>query len=287
MAALNDIKRKISAVKQTKQITRAMNMVAGAKFRSVQGKMERFKPYAAKFKSVLSTLTSHITEENIHPLLIKKNEVRRIELLIFTADRGLCGNFNLSIITFAERWMKEKKDMDFSLNIIGKKGMEYFSKKSIPISDSHIQVYGSVNIAYVNKLAGKFINRFNSGEVDEVYMIFSEFHSVSHQKPIIIQLLPITPPKIEGKEANNKEYIYEPDPQSLLIELLPKHISVQIMNAFLQNETSEHAARMVAMDNATRNCTELVDSLTLIFNKARQAAITSELIDIVGGAEAL
>ena len=287
MAALNDIKRKISAVKQTKQITRAMNMVAGAKLRSVQGRMERFKPYAAKFKSVLSNLTSHITEENTHPLLVKKNEAKRIELLIFTADRGLCGNFNLSIITYAEKWMKGKKDAYLSLNLIGKKGMEYFSKKSIPISDSHIQVYGSVNIAYANKLTGNFINRFNSGDVDEVYMIFSEFHSVSNQKPIITQLLPIIPPKVEGKEMDNKDYIYEPNPQSLLAELLPKHISVQIMNAFLQNETSEHAARMIAMDNATRNCTELVDSLTLIFNKARQAAITSELIDIVGGAEAL
>lgn len=287
MAALNDIKRKISAIRQTKQITRAMNMVAGAKLRSVQGRMERFKPYAAKFKSVLSNLTSHITEENTHPLLVNKNEIKRVELLIFTADRGLCGNFNLSIITFAEKWMKEKKDINFSLNLIGKKGLEYFSKKSTPISDSHIQVYGSADISYVNKLTGNFINRFNSGDVDEVYMIFSEFRSISQQKPTIVKLLPITPPEMEEKEANSKEYIYEPDPQSLLIELLPKHISVQIMNAFLQNETSEHAARMIAMDNATRNCTELVDSLTLIFNKARQAAITSELIDIVGGAEAL
>jgi len=287
MAALNDIKRKISAIKQTKQITRAMNMVAGAKLRSVQNRMERFKPYAAKFKSVLSNLTSHITEENTHPLLTSRNEVKRVELLIFTADRGLCGNFNLSIITFAEKWMKERKDINFSLNLVGKKGVEYFSKKSIPISDYHIQVYGSADIVYINKLAGHFIDRFNSGDVDEVYMIFSEFRSISQQKPIITQLLPIIPLKMEGKEADHNDYTYEPDPQSLLIELLPKHISVQIMNAFLQNETSEHAARMVAMDNATKNCTELVDSLTLIFNKARQAAITSELIDIVGGAEAL
>ena len=287
MAALNDIKRKISAIKQTKQITRAMNMVAGAKLRSVQGRMEQFKPYAAKFKSVLSNLTSHITEENTHPLFVNRSEVKKIELLIFTADRGLCGSFNLSIITFAEKWMREREHIDFFLNIVGKKGIEYFSKKSIPISESHVQVYGSADIAYVNKLTGNFINRFNSGEVDEVYMIFSEFRSISQQKPAIVQLLPITPPEIEEEEVENKDYIYEPDPQSLLIELLPKHISVQIMNAFLQNETSENAARMIAMDNATRNCSELVDSLTLIFNKARQAAITSELIDIVGGAEAL
>ena len=235
MAALNDIKRKISAIKQTKQITRAMNMVAGAKLRSVQSRMERFKTYAAKFKSVLSNLTNHITEENTHPLLVNKNEVKKVELLLFTSDRGLCGSFNLSIITFAEKWMKERKDINFSLNLIGKKGVEYFSKKSIPISDSHIQVYGSADIAYVNKLAGSFINRFNSEEVDEVYMVFSEFRSISQQKPIITQLLPIAPLKMEEKGIDSKDYTYEPDPQSLLIELLPKHINVQIMNAFLQN----------------------------------------------------
>ena len=152
---------------------------------------------------------------------------------------------------------------------------------------AHTNIYGTMDISFVNKMTAGFIQRFMAGEVDEVYMLFSRFLSMAKQEPTLVKLIPIEPPKQEGAEGARVDYLYEPSSEQLLVDLLPKHISVQILNAFLQQETSEHAARMAAMDNATKNCSELIGSLTLIYNKARQAAITAELMDIVGGAEAL
>ena len=291
MATLRDILRKIGAVKKTRQITRAMNMVAAAKLRGAQARMESFEPYATKFSDVLSNLAMRI-EADIHPLLVKKEEVTRAELLHFTGDRGLCGSFNTNLITMAEKWTKEGqgKGVECSLTTVGKKGRDYFRKRGYNLIDSHVNLYGNVDISFINQMTRGFIDRYLADEVDEVYMMYSRFVGMAKQVPTLIKLIPIEPPKVEeGAEVSGgaTEYLCEPDPESLLIELLPKHISVQIYNAFLQNETSEHAARMAAMDNASKNCNELIDSLTLVYNKARQAAITAELMDIVGGAEAL
>jgi F-type H+-transporting ATPase subunit gamma len=288
MATLRDIKRKISAVKKTKQITRAMNMVAAAKLRGTQEKMENFAPYARKFSEVLGNLAGNVNPD-IHPLLGKREKVTRVELLHFTADRGLCGSFNMNSILKAEKWIKEQgtKGLDVHLTVVGKKGRDYFRRKKIPVTAAHTNIYGTVDISFVNKMSAGFIQRFMAGEVDEVYMLFSRFLSMAKQEPTLVKLIPIEPPKQEVPGAGGVDYVYEPSSEQLLVDLLPKHISVQILNAFLQQETSEHAARMAAMDNATKNCTELVGSLTLIFNKARQSAITAELMDIVGGAEAL
>jgi len=288
MATLRDIKQKISGVKKTKQITRAMNMVAAAKLRGTQGKMENFDPYARKFAEVLGNLAGHI-DPDIHPLLGKREKVSRVELLHFTADRGLCGSFNMNSITKAEKWIKEQgtKGVEVRLTLIGKKGRDYFKRKAVAVTAAHTNIYGTADISFVNKMTGGFIQRFMAGEVDEVYMLFSRFVSMAKQEPALVKLIPIDPPKQEGAEAGRVDYLYEPSSEQLLVELLPKHISVQILNSFLQQETSEHAARMAAMDNATKNCSELIGSLTLIYNKARQAAITAELMDIVGGAEAL
>ena len=290
MATLSDIQRQIGAVKKTKQITKAMNMVAAAKLRGAQGKMESFEPYASKFAEVLGNLASGI-EADIHPLLVVKEQVSKVELLHFSGDRGLCGSFNTNLITKAEKWVKEQKanDIDSSLTTVGKKGRDYFKKRDFNLTASHVDVYGDIDIAFINQLTKGFIDRYLADEVDEVYMLYSHFQGMAKQVPTLIKLLPIEPPKAaeETSDKGSAEYLCEPDPGELLIELLPKHISVQILNAFLQNETSEHAARMAAMDNASKNCTELVESLTLVYNKARQAAITAELMDIVGGAEAL
>jgi len=288
MATLRDIKQKISAVRKTKQITRAMNMVAAAKLRGTQGKMENFAPYARKFAEVLGNLAGQSSTE-VHPLLSKREKVVKMELLHFTADRGLCGSFNMNSINKAEKWIKEQraKEVDVRLTVVGKKGRDYFRRTKAPVADVHTNIYGSVDISFVNKITAGFIQRFLAGEVDEVYMLFSRFLSMAKQEPVLVKLIPIEPPKREGAEAAKVDYLYEPSSEQLLVDLLPKHISVQILNAFLQQETSEHAARMAAMDNATKNCSELIGSLTLIFNKARQAAITAELMDIVGGAEAL
>ena len=289
MATLKDILRKIGAVKKTQQITRAMNMVAAAKLRSTQGKMERFDPYARKFAEVLGNLSSRIDSE-IHPLLINREEVSKTELLLFTADRGLCGSFNMNNINMAAKWIDEQRanDNEYGLNIVGRRGRDYFRKQDAPITSSHIQLYGRVDISFINQMAMDFIDRYMTNEIDELYMVYSRFVSMAKQEPTLVKLIPIEPPQSEEIDiAKTSEYLCEPSAEDLLIELLPKHIGVQLFNAFIQNEVSEHAARMAAMDNATKNCKEMVDDLTLIYNKARQASITAELMDIVGGAEAL
>jgi len=289
MATLKDILNKIRAVKKTQQITRAMNMVAASKLRSTQEKMQNFDPYARKFAEVLENLSSRV-DSDIHPLLIKREKISRVELLHFSSDRGLCGSFNMNNIYLTERWIKEqkKKDRDYALTIIGKKGRDYFRKRASKITASHVQLYGNTDISFINHMAGNFIARYINNEIDEVYMVYSRFMGISKLDPTLVKLIPIEPPKREEKDTETaKEYLFEPSARDLLIELLPKHIGVQILNAFLQNEVSEHAARMAAMDNATRNCKEMVGDLTLMYNKARQAAITSELMDIVSGAEAI
>jgi F-type H+-transporting ATPase subunit gamma len=287
MATLRDIKNKIAAVKKTKQITRAMNMVAAARLRTTQGRMENFAPYAKKFSEVLENLASRV-EPEVHPLLVKREKISKVELLHFTADRGLCGSFNVNSINRANKWIKEQKTAgkESILTLVGKKGRDFFRKGKYNIRESFTGLYGTLDISFINKLTAGFIQRYLAGEADEVYMIYSRFVGMAKQEPTLVKLIPIEPLK-EEKAAARTDYLYEPTAEALLIELLPKHINVQIMNAFLQQETSEHAARMAAMDNATKNCSELVESLTLVYNKARQASITAELMDIVGGAEAL
>jgi F-type H+-transporting ATPase subunit gamma len=287
MATLRDIKNKIAAVKKTKQITRAMNMVAAARLRTTQGRMENFAPYAKKFSEVLGNLASRV-EPEVHPLLVKREKISKVELLHFTADRGLCGSFNVNSINRASKWIKEQNaaGKEPILTLVGKKGRDFFRRGKYNIRESFTGLYGTVDISLVNKMTMALIQRYLAGEADEVYMIYSRFVGMAKQEPTLVKLIPIEPPK-EEKAAAGTDYLYEPTAEALLIELLPKHVNVQIMNAFLQQETSEHAARMAAMDNATKNCSELVESLTLVYNKARQASITAELMDIVGGAEAL
>ena len=290
MATLSDIQRKIGAVKKTRQITKAMNMVAAAKLRGAQMKMESFEPYARKFAEVLGNLASRI-ESDIHPLLVKKEKVSRIELLHFTGDKGLCGSFNANLINRAEKWISSEKSngVEIGVTAVGKRGRDYFRKRDYDLIESHINAYSGVDISFVNQISRGMIDRYLTDEVDGVYMIYSRFLGMAKQEPTLVKLIPIEPPVAEEEETSGAEaeYLCEPDPEGLLIELLPKHINVQIYNAFLQNETSEHAARMAAMDNASRNCDDLVESLTLAYNKARQAAVTAELMDIVGGAAAL
>ncbi|MFC1820581.1 ATP synthase F1 subunit gamma [Thermodesulfobacteriota bacterium] len=289
MATLKDILTKIGAVKKTQQVTRAMNMVAAARLRSTQTRMERFKPYANKFAEVLGNLSSRIDTE-IHPLLIKREDVSRVELLHFTSDRGLCGSFNIKNINMAEKWVEEqeKDGREYGLSLIGKRGTDYFRKRDFHITKSYVQIYGSIDISFINQMTTDFITRYINNEIDELYMIYARFINMAKQEPTLVKLIPIEPPQREGAvEETDLEYLCEPKAEDLLIELLPKHISVQIFDAFIQNEVSEHAARMAAMDNATKNCREMVEDLTLIYNKARQASITAELMDIVGGAEAI
>jgi len=295
MATLKDVKTKISAVKKTQQITKAMNMVAASKLRGAQDSMEGFRPYSAKFAEVLGSLAEKAGEET-NPLLEAREEVERVHLVLCTSDRGLCGGFNANLITKAKAFKKEKEaqGIDVVFTNFGKKGRDWCRKNKVERVDEHLGVVGTRFGFNVASSAGqKLINGFLDKTYDEVYIVYAEFVSMARQVPVLKQILPILPIESAGQEIEKEdtpylaEHICEPSPQELLGEILPKNVYVQLYSALLETSTSEHAARMSAMDNATKACKDMIENLTLLYNKARQAAITAELMDIVGGAEAL
>jgi len=288
MAALKDIKRKIVAVDKTRQITKAMNAVAASKFKSAQLKMENFRPYGSKFMEVLNSLALRV-DPMTHPLLAVR-EPKRIRVICMTSDRGLCGAFNSNLSRATERFIKEKADegKEVSLIPVGKKGRDTLRKKANIISE-HVDVFGKFDMSLSVRIGEDIISSFIEEEYDELYLIYNEFVNVTVQRPTVVRLLPL--PSI-GKEAEIEpekkvEYIYEPSEELLIEQLLPMYIRVLIFRALLETSAGENGARMAAMDNATNNCNEMIDDLTLKYNKARQAAITAELMDIVGGTEAL
>ena len=292
MATLKDILLKISAVKKTKQITKAMNMVAASRLRGAQTSMEAFRPYAGKFSEVLGSLSQRAGEE-ANPLLVPREEVKKVNVVLFTSDRGLCGGFNANLIEKAADFMKEKAgaDIDFSFTNFGKKGRDWCRKENFQIDGEHLGVVGaSFGFNTASTVGKKLVDAFLDGTYDEVYLVYAEFVSMARQLPVLQQLLPIPPIETSETEeagAYMPEHICEPSSDSLLGDMLPRNVYVQIYSALLETSTSEHAARMMAMDNATKACNDMLENLTLIYNKARQAAITAELMDIVGGAEAL
>jgi F-type H+-transporting ATPase subunit gamma len=295
MATLKDIQLKIAAVKKTQQITKAMNMVAASRLRGAQASMEAFRPYAGKFSEVLGSLAQRAGEES-NPLLVPKEEVKKVHLVLCTSDRGLCGGFNANLIEKADAFMKEKAGggIDFSFTNFGKKGRDWCRKENLQIDSEHLGVVGTSFGFNVAAMAGKnLVEAFLEGTYDEVHLVYAEFVSMARQLPVLQQLLPIPPIAAEETEETEEagaympEHICEPSTDSLLGDMLPRNVYVQIYSALRETSTSEHAARMMAMDNATKACRDMIENLTLIYNKARQAAITAELMDIVGGAEAL
>ncbi|CAD7847556.1 MAG: ATP synthase gamma chain (EC 3.6.3.14) [Olavius algarvensis Delta 4 endosymbiont] len=294
MPTLKDIQLKIAGVKKTKQITKAMNMVATSRLRGAQANMDAFRPYAGKFGEVLGSLAEKAGEE-ASPLLVPKEEVKKIHIVLCTSDRGLCGGFNINLIDKAQALIDEKAgaEASFSITNFGKKGRDYCKKSGFDIVEEHLGVVGATFDFSVASTAGKkLVDGFLGGDYDEVYVIFSEFLGMAKQVPVVQQLLPI--PAIEKDEEDldadvpyQAEHLCEPSADELLGELLPRNIYVQLFKALLETSTSEHAARMMAMDNATNACNDMIDELTLTYNKARQSAITADLMDIVGGAEAL
>lgn len=290
MATLRDIKRKIDAVKKTSQITKAMNMVAAAKLRGAQQNMERFHPYASKFKEVIQRVASGVEERASYELLNAREEVSKIELVLVTADRGLCGSFNNSLIVTAERFIQGKlsQGLQVSLTAAGRKGGDYFRRRRYEVRSRLTGLLNKPSYDDAFSLGQELIGLFENRHCDEVYVIYSHFISVVKQQPTLIKLLPVESSQVEGGEPEEAiEYLFEPSHEALLTDLLPNYVNIQILEGLYQTAVSEHAARMAAMENATNNCKELVRSLTLIYNKARQAGITTELMDIVGGAEAL
>lgn len=289
MASLRDVKTKIGAVKKTKQITKAMNMVASAKLRNAQSRIERFKPYAQKFYEMLGDLATG-ADESVHPLLAKREEKKTVGIVIVTSDRGLCGSFNSNLIKAGLKLGKEKtaEGLGVKFYCVGKKGRDAVRKAEFEIAVQYRDVMNHFDFTLASKLGQELISSFLDGSLDEVILVYGEFISIARQVPVVQQILPISGTPGGGETSGSgKEYVYEPSVEGLLAELLPRFIKVQVYRGMLDTSASEHAARMSAMDNATRACDDMIGSLTLLFNKTRQAAITRDLMDIVGGSEAL
>ncbi len=283
MASAKDIKKRIKGIKNIQQITRAMEMVAGAKLRRAQALAESAKPYAEKIQSLMQNLGSSISAFE-HPLLAKRVE-NNVALILITSDRGLCGAYNANLFKKVQAYFSENQDKKISLFCIGKKGNDFFKHRNYDIqyyspSDSKI-----LTLDKVNELVGRLINEYTLTSFDKILIVFSKFVSVMTQIPTERPLLPIE--KIEEQEGHRVDYIFEPGPESLLEKLLPKYLENQLYNAIVESYASELAARLVSMKNATKSAGEMIDSLTLTYNKARQSGITKEILEIISGAEAL
>jgi len=286
--SLKDIRRRIDSVQKTQQITRAMRMVAGAKLRRAQNAIESARPYAQRMRATLAEV-ARAQKDVEHPLLTARDEVRGVEFVVVSSDRGLCGAFNANVIKLATSRIAERAatGADVRITTAGKKARDSF-KRSQPqrLRDDHPQA-GWVDYGQAADIARAVAARFEAGETDEVVLVYSEFVSPLTQTPREVRLLPFAAAEGEAGEDEALPYEIEPNAHALLAQLVPRAVEVEIYRALLENQAGEHAARMAAMEAATRNTEELIESLTLQYNRARQAAITKELVEIVSGAEAL
>jgi F-type H+-transporting ATPase subunit gamma len=286
LANLKDIRRRIRSVKKTQQITRAMRMVSGAKLRRAQNAVLQARPYAERMRATLSQVAG-VQQDSSHPLLAPRPQIRKVEVVVITSNRGLCGAFNANVLRFADRLVakREREGAAVVITCVGRKAVDYFiRRRRSQMSERHV-FEGWTSYAQAEKLAAALSERFVSGAADEILLVYSEFRSALTQTPRSSRLLPATPEAAAASQSSPVEI--EPSPEKLIAVLVPKAIEVEIFQALLENQSGEHAARMAAMESATRNTEELIASLTLDFNRARQAAITKELVEIVSGAEAL
>ncbi|MBU0673240.1 MAG: ATP synthase F1 subunit gamma [Proteobacteria bacterium] len=288
MPSLKDVKTKIQGVKKTSQITKAMNMVAASKLRGAQQKMENFRPYADQFNAAMTSLSGSM-ETSQFPLM-ESRAVQSVELVVVTSDRGLCGSFNSNILKTAEKTIKrlESEGNTVKLVCVGKKANRYF-RKSGKVRKAFVDIMGNFQMYNAREIAQDVAANFLAGGSDQVQLIYGSFKSVGVQRPASRDFLPIRPVIDEAAASGTEgvDYIYEPSPTEIMDVLLPLYLNVMVYHSMLEVGASEHAARMNAMDNATKACSDIIKNLTLIYNKARQAGITAELMDIVGGAEAL
>ncbi|MGD9342497.1 MAG: ATP synthase F1 subunit gamma [Desulfuromonadales bacterium] len=289
MASLKDIKKRIGTVKNTQQITKAMKMVSAAKLRRAQDAVTAARPYADKMMDVLSSLALR-EDADSHHLLAERGKGKALVVLI-TGDRGLCGGFNTNISKAAERFIRANKDgyESYELLIVGRKGNDYLKRRAgMEIIKVHEHLVGSGQVTYPNgaMLGQEVIDLYRSDEYDAVFLIYNAFQSAMTQIQKITQLLPIVPKEVD-ENIHVPEYLYEPNATEVLQQILPKHIEVQIFRSLLESAASEHGARMTAMDSASKNAAEMIGKLTLKYNRARQAAITKELMEIISGAESI
>ena len=286
MIGLKALRRRIVSIKSTQQITRAMKMVAAARLRRAQERIIEARPYADKMREVLQSLSLRTAPE-AHPLLIRR-EMKRVELLAITTDRGLCGSFNQNVLRRVERFIRENQSSyaEITLTLVGRKGLDYFRRRQFSIVRDYVGQFRDIDYQVAAAVGKDVVEDYTSEAVDGVFLVYNEFRSPLVQRVVMRDLLPIEPLKVES-DYYPVEYIYEPSAEAILSELLPRYVEAQIYRALLESAAGEHGARMTAMDAATENAEEMIEKLTLMYNKARQSAITTEMLEIVGGAEAL
>jgi F-type H+-transporting ATPase subunit gamma len=283
MASLKQIRRRIASVKSTQQITKAMKMVAAAKLRRAQENIIKARPYSLKLRDVIRDLAAY-TEREQHPLLAVR-EPEKVAIMIVTADRGLCGSFNSNIIRRAVDVIKVEDTDDIRLINVGRRGHDFFRKRGYNIIQHHIELFRYLHFGNAASIGQSVTDLYIQQELDRVYLVYNEFKSAVQQRVIVEQLLPIIPePPGEGFAY---DFLFEPSPAAVLDGILPLYVNVQLWRVLLESNAAEQGARMTAMENATENADELIDDLTLHYNKARQAAITKELLEVVSGAEGL
>ncbi|RJO65161.1 MAG: ATP synthase F1 subunit gamma [Myxococcales bacterium] len=286
MPSLKHIRKRIGSVRNTQKITKAMKMIAAAKLRRAQDAILNTRPYARRIDGLIKGLTEG-ADEYMDPLMVPREQVKAVALLIVTSDKGLCGGFNANILRRADRAIREEwPDREVRLWLIGRKAIEYYRRRQANVAKTFPELYHHNLFEEADIVADGLVRGFRDGEVDEVWTLYNEFKSVITQKVTIEKLVPIAPSE-EAQAVAHHEYKYEPDRHAILDELAPEHVSIQIYRCLLESQASEQSARMNAMDGATRNAGEMIDRLTLQYNRARQAAITKELMEIIGGAEAL
>jgi F-type H+-transporting ATPase subunit gamma len=284
MATLRDIRRRIRSVQSTQKITRAMKLVAAAKLRRAQERILEARPYAAKMLDLLGNLALRVSPEQ-HPLLVRREPGRRMAVII-AADKGLCGAFNANVLRRSIEFLREAREAALTLVVVGRKVRDHYRRRGYTIKSEMVGIFDRLAYAHAQELAAGLVEAYAIGEVDEVSLIYNEFRSVAVQRVVEVRLLPVEP-ALASAEAAVVDYLYEPSPDAILAALLPKHVTTQVYRALMESVAGEYGARMTAMDAATKNAQEMIELLTIQYNKARQERITKELLDIVGGAEAL
>ncbi len=283
---LIDLRRRVKSVKNIQQITRAMKFISASRLKKAQDRIFSARPYARRMLAVLNSVATRV-DPAAHPLLAER-EGERIMLVVITGDKGLCGSFNSNIIKGATRFIEdEAANRELSLTLVGRKAIDWFRRRPWPVRHEYVNIMSRVDIRYAREIAAGMIEYYQGIELDAIYLVYNEFKSVIQQKVVIEPLLPIRKLEIQSPQANHLNYLYEPQPEAIFNSLLPRHVETQIFRAMLESEAAEQGARMTAMDAATRNAREMIESLTLKMNRIRQAAITTEIIEIVSGADAM
>jgi F-type H+-transporting ATPase subunit gamma len=287
LPSTRDLQRRIRSVKGTQQITKAMNMVAAAKLRRAQAAIVQARPYADTMARVLASLAART--EHSHPLLERRDNGAARWLVVISSDKGLCGSFNANLLREAERQLKSERWDGVEIVAVGRKASDFFRHRTWNVVHEERETMSKVSAVDGPRLGQMFTQAFSSGQVDEVWLLYNRFVSIMRQEITLERLLPVEPPEIEETDEGGElvDYLYEPDAVTLLGELLPRHVEAQVQRCLYDSAAAEQAARMTSMDAATKNAGEMIDSLTLLYNRTRQAGITKELLEIVSGAQAL